>query len=247
MRRAQGFLLSSMLLAATTGVVSCDSESSGPTSPAHFVVPADATVELGKPFQFRQRSALRLKRWSVLGAAGNGIISEGGLYRAPFNRPASSSATVQAEYAGYTASASVEFGPSPPDPQDCCGPGQSRLPEPDEFVYVDELPEALVRVAPWYPDTAREQGVQGTVLLQALVCSTGQVFAVRAQQSIPLLDFASIMAARQWVFQPARVDGRPVAVWVTIPVKFSLHEPSGAMASVLPLTPASSPGQSSRR
>jgi len=232
MRRARAFLLTFALLAAA-GVVSCDSESSGPTSPAEFVVPQNATVELGKPFQFRQRSALTLRRWSVLGGAANGIISEQGLYRAPFIRPASSGATVQAEYEGYTASATVEFGSFPPDPQDCRGPGQSHLPEPDEFVYVDELPEAIVRVPPSYPDTALGQRVQGTVLLQALVCSTGQVFGVRVQQSIPLLDFASITAIRQWVFQPARVDGRPVAVWVTIPVKFSIHEPAGATVSVV--------------
>jgi protein TonB len=39
----------------------------------------------------------------------------------------------------------------------------------------------------------------------------------------PELNAAAVAAVTQWRFQPAIVDGKPVATWRAIPVKFSLH------------------------
>jgi outer membrane biosynthesis protein TonB len=38
-----------------------------------------------------------------------------------------------------------------------------------------------------------------------------------------MLDSAAAGAVRQWVFKPALSEGEPVAVWVGVPFKFSLH------------------------
>jgi protein TonB len=38
-----------------------------------------------------------------------------------------------------------------------------------------------------------------------------------------MLDAAAAAAVRQWRFKPATSKGEPVAVWVGIPVKFTLH------------------------
>jgi len=97
------------------------------------------------------------------------------------------------------------------------------LPKFGDYVYVDELPEALVRVPPEYPDLAREAGVSGTVMVQALVGRDGTVRDTRVVGSIPMLDAVAVRAVRQWTFKPAMADGKPVAVWVGIPVKFSLR------------------------
>ena len=43
------------------------------------------------------------------------------------------------------------------------------------------------------------------------------------QKSIPPLDAAAAYAVSQWVFKPALAHGSPVAVWVSVPVKFTLH------------------------
>lgn len=102
-------------------------------------------------------------------------------------------------------------------------PGEDELPQFGEYVYVEELPEAVTRVAPQYPDIAREAGVDGTVLVQALVGKDGRVKDVRVQKSIPMLDASAIAAVKQWVFKPALSNNKPVAVWVAVPVKFSLH------------------------
>lgn len=101
--------------------------------------------------------------------------------------------------------------------------GPDSLPAFGEYVFVEELPDVIVRVAPLYPGSALRDGVSGTVLLQALVGIDGLVKDVRVQISIPELDAAAIQAVSQWRFNPARASGKPVAVWVAVPVKFSLH------------------------
>ena len=50
-----------------------------------------------------------------------------------------------------------------------------RLPKFGDYVYVEELPEAITKVNPVYPDIAREAGVDGTVMVQALVGKDGKV------------------------------------------------------------------------
>ena len=97
------------------------------------------------------------------------------------------------------------------------------LPKFGEYVYVEELPEAITKVAPIYPDIAREAGVDGQVLVQALVGKDGKVHDTRVVKSIPMLDQAALTAVKQWVFKPALSNNKPVAVWVAVPVKFSLH------------------------
>jgi hypothetical protein len=38
----------------------------------------------------------------------------------------------------------------------------------------------------------------------------------------PAFSDAAIAAVRQWRFEPARLDGRPVAITVVVPVRFAL-------------------------
>jgi protein TonB len=102
-------------------------------------------------------------------------------------------------------------------------PSEESMPSFGDYVYVEELPEAVQRVAPVYPDLAREAGVDGTVLVQALVDKSGKVRDVKVQKSIPMLDQAAIDAVKKWVFKPALSNNKPVAVWVAVPVKFSLN------------------------
>src|SRR5207247_541806 len=99
-------------------------------------------------------------------------------------------------------------------------PTEEELPKFGEYVYVEELPEAITKVPPQYPDIAREAGVDGTVLVQALVGKDGKVKDVRIQKPIPMLNEAAIAAVKQWVFKPALSNNKPVAVWVAVPVRF---------------------------
>src|SRR5262249_30436931 len=47
-------------------------------------------------------------------------------------------------------------------------PTGDELPKFGEFVYVEELPEAVTRIPPEYPEIARQSGMEGTVMVQAL-------------------------------------------------------------------------------
>jgi len=102
-------------------------------------------------------------------------------------------------------------------------PDDDALPAFGDYVYVEELPEAITKVPPEYPDIAREAGVDGTVLIQALVGKDGRVKDTKVVQSIPMLDAAAVDAVAKWVFKPALSNNRPVAVWVAVPVRFTLH------------------------
>lgn len=102
-------------------------------------------------------------------------------------------------------------------------PEDEGLPKYGEYVYVEELPEAVTKVTPLYPDLAREAGVDGTVTVQALVGKDGRVKDTKVVKSIPMLDANAVAAVKQWVFKPALSNNKPVAVWVAVPVKFSLN------------------------
>jgi periplasmic protein TonB len=65
---------------------------------------------------------------------------------------------------------------------------------------------------------------QGTVLLRVVVGPDGRPRDVRVQRSLGMgLDEKAIAAVRQWKFEPAMLDGRPVAVQVNIEVSFRLY------------------------
>ena len=102
-------------------------------------------------------------------------------------------------------------------------PSDDEMPKFGDYVYVEEMPEAITKVQPVYPDIAREAGVDGQVMVQALVGKDGRVKDTRVVKSIPMLDASAIAAVKQWVFKPALSNNKPVAVWVAVPVRFSLH------------------------
>ena len=105
------------------------------------------------------------------------------------------------------------------------GQGFAADPQPNEFVYTDEMP-ALVRApAPRYPDLAREAGVEGIVTVQILVGLDGRVVRaiIAPRGSVPMLDEAALESARASVFTPALANGHPVKVWVSQQSRFRLH------------------------
>jgi protein TonB len=113
--------------------------------------------------------------------------------------------------------------PAPDQEPDRILPDGSVAPKTGEYIYVEELPEAITRVRPNYPGEARRKGIEGTVMLQCLVLRDGAVGDVRIVKSVPGLDEAAVTCLGQWRFKPAMAKGQPVTVWVGVPVKFSLH------------------------
>ncbi|MFP5406193.1 MAG: energy transducer TonB [Gammaproteobacteria bacterium] len=68
---------------------------------------------------------------------------------------------------------------------------------------------------PPYPKLARRLGEEGDVLLDIRVERDGRVSEVRLERSsgFDRLDQAAMDTVRTWRFQPATVDGQPVAEW----------------------------------
>ena len=100
---------------------------------------------------------------------------------------------------------------------------EDSLPAFGEQQSAEEAPVVVTGAPAAYPPEAAKAGVQGTVVVSALVGKDGLVKDTRVTTSIPALDAAAQTAVRQWVFKPAKNEGKPVAVWVTVPVKFTLH------------------------
>jgi protein TonB len=83
-------------------------------------------------------------------------------------------------------------------------------------------PKKIVHVVPEYPEIARTARVEGVVILEAVLDTTGRVQSVRVLRSVPLLDMAAINAVRQWRYSPTELNGVPVPVLMTITVQFTL-------------------------
>ena len=79
----------------------------------------------------------------------------------------------------------------------------------------------ISRVEPSYPPSARDRGIGGSVVLTAVVSRTGAVENVKVVRGPEPLAEAATQAVRQWVYEPYRRNGEPVAVETTIVVKFT--------------------------
>jgi len=114
--------------------------------------------------------------------------------------------------------------PPAPATKSCAG-----LASPDSTVYeemrVDVKP--AIRVSPLlvYPQEARARGVQGRVVVSAIIAFDGKAEPSSVQvvhRVDPDLDREAIRYVRAAAFSPACVAGRAVRVHVSIPVEFRL-------------------------
>lgn len=88
-----------------------------------------------------------------------------------------------------------------------------------------DQPEVKKQVPPAYPTILREAGIEGKVWLKVLIDEQG--FVAKAETikcEHPAFAEAAINAVKQWVFTPARKDGKPIKSEVTIPFMFKLSD-----------------------
>jgi TonB family protein len=85
----------------------------------------------------------------------------------------------------------------------------------------DVQPARLIRATlPIYPQIARTNRTAGDVTLDALVDESGNVRDIRVISGPILLREAAKEAVQRWKYEPARLDGRPTAMHLTVTVKF---------------------------
>jgi TonB family protein len=96
-------------------------------------------------------------------------------------------------------------------------------PPADAFSVYDRKPLVLVRVAPEYPQLARNMGIEGVVLCRLTIGTDGRVEEVVVLRSTAqALNEHAVAALKQWVFRPAEQSGNPVRVTIVVPCRFSL-------------------------
>jgi TonB family protein len=81
----------------------------------------------------------------------------------------------------------------------------------------------LSKVNPIYPPEARDQRIQGVVLLKIIVDKAGNVSDVQLISGHPMLVPAAIEAVRQWKYKPYLLNGKPLEVDTQVQVNFTLN------------------------
>jgi peptidyl-prolyl cis-trans isomerase A (cyclophilin A) len=115
----------------------------------------------------------------------------------------------------------VEGQPLPPDPNAAPQP-TTELPKRINVsggVMVGMLDHKTV---PEYPLDARQAGVSGTVVLEAIIDTDGRVQDLKVISGPALLQQAALDAVKSWRYRPYLLQGRPIEVHTTINVIFSL-------------------------
>ena len=87
-------------------------------------------------------------------------------------------------------------------------------------------PKKVHHVTPTYPEDAKEEGVQGDVVLDAVIAEDGSVRETRVLKGEDArLVGAAQDAVGQWRFEPVRdAKGRPIQVLFTVTVRFMLAD-----------------------
>ena len=90
---------------------------------------------------------------------------------------------------------------------------------------VDVPPKIAFREAIPYPESAADQKVNGAVTVNLLVTQEGSVENVRLLTAEPegIFEQAALDGVKSWLFEPARFQGKKVAVWVKQTIQFQVN------------------------
>jgi protein TonB len=85
-------------------------------------------------------------------------------------------------------------------------------------------PQPLRPILPHYTEPARRTGVQGVVVVEAVIDEQGRATNVRIVHGLPMgLDRAAVEAIEQTPFKPAMMGGRAVKVYFNLTVNFTIQ------------------------
>src|SRR5688572_32643050 len=103
-------------------------------------------------------------------------------------------------------------------------PDDVTAPPPAKRVMTKQ-PKLLQAVAPDYPPKALEAGKQAYVKVRIHIDATGIVTKVDVLEPVgDGFDEAAVAAAKQYVFEPAEIDGKPGAIAVETAINFVIEE-----------------------
>lgn len=139
----------------------------------------------------------------------------------PVGAPALPAASAPTKPATTVASAAT---PAPPPARRAPTPEPAPVPAPrDAIAGSDGLTPARVKksVPTIYPASARDARVGGTVILRVLVSETGKPLKVEvARGQREDLNAAAVASVQQWLFEPARRNGKEIQSLQMIQIPF---------------------------
>ena len=93
------------------------------------------------------------------------------------------------------------------------------------FWRVEVKPQPVNVPTPVYPELARNAGIEGQAVVQALVDTDGSIIDAKILKSSgnTSLDNEAVQAAMRATFTPAKQRDQAVRVWVSIPYRFTLQ------------------------
>jgi TonB family protein len=80
----------------------------------------------------------------------------------------------------------------------------------------------VAKVPPQYPQEAKDQHIQGVVVMQVIVDKQGNVANIQLISGHPLLAPPAIDAVKQWKYKPYLLNETPVEVETQVQVNFTL-------------------------
>ncbi len=135
----------------------------------------------------------------------------------------------------------IDFAEEDPTREDLPTPSQTDVPDVDMDIAIpegppDPEPEGPIRVGgdvsapvkisgrdPAYTPNARHARIEGPVVVQAIVNKRGVVTDIKILKDQPMgLGEQAKAAIRDWKFEPATLNGKPVDVYYNLTVHFSL-------------------------
>jgi periplasmic protein TonB len=83
-------------------------------------------------------------------------------------------------------------------------------------------PRLVQKVQPVYPVLAKAVQMQGDVVMDSVIDTSGNITQMKLISGSPLLVNAAFSAVSQWKYQPTLLNGKPVPVEMEVTVRFTL-------------------------
>jgi periplasmic protein TonB len=145
----------------------------------------------------------------------------GALNAHPTSRPYSGDAG-QTDAAPAVDTPPAEAGLSAIDASSAIAPPTAEPQAPVRIRVGGELkpPRLVSSVLPVYPPVARDAGIEGDVVIDTTIDKTGRVTATKVVSGPAVLRGPALDALRQWKYEPLKLNGEPVAVQMTVTIRF---------------------------
>ena len=107
-----------------------------------------------------------------------------------------------------------------------------------EFVAVEVEPHPTqdIRSLIEYPEEAKKAGLEGKVILSALIDKNGKVIKVEVDRSTnPIFEESARKAIMKTQFKPALQNRQPVKLWYTLPIVYKLNKDSNTYRVEAPI------------